>query len=285
MNTEKYKVVEQVSLENFKTLEKVNYAKKELQKVRKEISDLQEKMYAEGRYAMLVCIQGMDTSGKDSLIREIFKDVNARGVEVSSFKEPTELELEHDFMWRHYVALPPKGKIGVFNRTHYENVLVTRVRPEYIFKENIPTVNSLDDLDDAFYYSRMERMLQFEEHLVKNGTIVLKFFLNISKEEQKKRLLRRLERPDKNWKFSESDLKERKKWSEYQKCYEDVLNKTSTEKAPWFIVPSDNKPTSRLIVAKTILKEMKKCNFKEPMLDQKHIDELNDFETQLKKEK
>lgn len=284
MNTEKYKVAGKVNLENFKTLEKINYAKKELQKVRKEISDLQEKMYAEGRYAMLVCIQGMDTSGKDSLIREIFKDVNARGVEVYSFKEPTELELEHDFMWRHYVALPPKGKIGVFNRTHYENVLVTRVRPEYIFKENIPTVNSLDDLDDAFYYSRMERMLQFEEHLVKNGTIVLKFFLNISKEEQKKRLLRRLERPDKNWKFSESDLKERKKWSEYQKCYQDVLNKTSTEKAPWFIVPSDNKPTSRLIVAKTILKEMKKYNFKEPMLDQKHIDELNDFEIQLKKE-
>lgn len=241
-------------------------------------------MYAEGKYAMLICLQGMDTSGKDSLIREVFKDVNARGVQVHSFKVPTELELKHDFMWRHYIALPPKGKIGVFNRTHYENVLVTRVHPEYVFSENIPTVKSVNDLDDNFYHSRMERMLQFEKHLSDNGTIVLKFFLNLSKEEQKNRLLRRLNIPEKNWKFSSGDLKERKLWNAYQNCYEEILNKTSTDYAPWYVVPADDKPTARLIVAETILQEMEKYNFKEPTLAQKDLDKLEEFKKELNNE-
>lgn len=284
MNIEKYKVVNGIQLKNSETKEVNENAKKELKKLRKKISELQDTMYAEGKYGMLICLQGMDTSGKDSLIREVFKDVNARGVQVHSFKVPTELELKHDFMWRHYVALPPKGKIGVFNRTHYENVLVTRVHKKYVFGENIPTVKSLDDLDDAFYHSRMERMLQFEKHLAENGTIVLKFFLNLSKEEQKNRLLRRLNIPEKNWKFSAGDLKERKLWDKYQDCYEDVLNKTSTYYAPWFVVPADDKPTARLIVAETILQEMEKYNFKEPTLAEKDIAKLEEFKTELNNE-
>ncbi len=241
-------------------------------------------MYAEGKYGMLICLQGMDTAGKDSLIREVFKDVNARGVVVHSFKVPTELELKHDFMWRHYIALPAKGKIGVFNRTHYENVLVTRVHPSYIFSENIPSVTSLDDLDDAFYHDRMERINDFEKHWSSNGTIILKFFLNISKDEQKNRLLRRLNLPEKNWKFSPSDLKERKLWDKYQECYEDLLNRTSTSHAPWYTIPSDDKDTARYIVAKTILETMEQYNFKEPTLEDDLQDQLHQFIKELNNE-
>ncbi|HKJ07374.1 MAG TPA: hypothetical protein VJ970_07915, partial [Flavobacteriaceae bacterium] len=181
----KYQVTNTISLENLPTKEVEENAKKELKKVRKKISKLQNLMYAEGKYAALICLQGMDTAGKDSLIREVFEDVNARGVVVHSFKVPTKNELKHDFLWRHYIALPQRGKIAVFNRTHYENVLVTRVHPEYIFSENIPTVKSLDDLDDDFYNKRMETINNFEKHLVNSGTIILKFFLHLSKDEQK----------------------------------------------------------------------------------------------------
>ncbi|WP_299109244.1 PPK2 family polyphosphate kinase [uncultured Tenacibaculum sp.] len=284
MNTDNYKVAEGVSLEDSVTKEVVEDAKKKLKKLRKGISELQDKMYAEGKYSILICLQGMDTSGKDSLIREVFKDVNARGVQVHSFKVPTEHELKQDFMWRHYIALPPKGKIGVFNRTHYENVLVTRVHPHYVFSENIPTVKSLGDLDDAFYHSRMERMNQFEKHLSDNGTIVLKFFLNLSKEEQKNRLLRRLNIPEKNWKFSAGDMKERKLWDKYQECYEDILNRTSTYYAPWYVIPADDKPTARFIVAKTLLETMKKYNFTEPTLEAKVLEKLDEFKAQLNNE-
>jgi PPK2 family polyphosphate:nucleotide phosphotransferase len=284
MGLEKYKVTSTIKLKDFPTKEVEEDAKKSLKKIRKKISDLQNAMYAEGKYGMLICLQGMDTSGKDSLIREVFKDVNASGVEVHSFKVPTALELKHDFMWRHYIALPPKGKIGIFNRTHYENVLVTRVHPNYVFGENIPDVKSLEDLNDAFYHDRMERINDFENHLAKNGTIVLKYYLNLSKTEQKNRLLRRLNLPEKNWKFSASDLKERKLWDKYMYCYEDLLNRTSKEKAPWFVIPADDKPTARLIFAKILLQELEKYNFVEPKLPPKLLAQLDDFKAQLHKE-
>lgn len=284
MSLEKYKVTSAINLKDFATKEVDEDAKKDLKKIRKKLSDLQEAMYAEGKYALLICLQGMDTAGKDSLIREVFKDINASGVEVHSFKVPTELELKHDFMWRHYIALPAKGKIGVFNRTHYENVLVTRVHPEYIFGENIPNVKSLDDVDDAFYHDRMDRINDFENHLAKNGTIVLKFFLNLSKNEQKNRLLRRLNLPEKNWKFSKSDLKERKLWDKYMFCYQDLLNRTSKENAPWFVIPADDKPTARTILAKILLEELEKYNFKEPKLSDNLLLQLDDFKAQLNKE-
>ena len=284
MNQDKYKVKNTIQLDDFNTKEIIENAKGKLKKIRKKISKLQDTMYAESKYGMLICLQGMDTSGKDSLIREVFKDVNARGVVVHSFKVPTEQELKHDFLWRHYIALPPKGKIGVFNRTHYENVLVTRVHPEYVFSENIPTVRSLDDLNDEFYHNRMDRINAFENHLVENGTIVLKFFLNLSKEEQKNRLLRRLNLPEKNWKFSSGDLKERKLWDKYMFCYEDLLNRTSKEEAPWFVIPADDKPTARLLLADIVLQELEKYNFKEPSLSQKDLDQLDEFKAQLNNE-
>lgn len=284
MSLEKYKVTSAINLKDFSTKEVVESAKKDLKKIRGKLSKLQDAMYAEGKYSVLICLQGMDTSGKDSLIREVFKDVNARGVEVQSFKVPTELELKHDFLWRHYIALPAKGKMSVFNRTHYENVLVTRVHPNYVFGENIPTVKSLADLNDAFYHNRMDRINEFENHLVKNGTIILKFFLNLSKEEQKNRLLRRLNLPKKNWKFSAGDLKERKLWDKYQFCYEDLLNRTSKENAPWFLIPADDKPTARVILAEILLKELKKYNFTEPTLSSKDLAQLDDFKTQLNNE-
>jgi PPK2 family polyphosphate:nucleotide phosphotransferase len=283
MRLEKYKVVDAISLKDFSTKEVIENAKKDLKKSRKKLSKLQDSMYAEGKYAMLICLQGMDTSGKDSLIREVFKDVNASGVVVRSFKVPTELELKHDFLWRHYIALPAKGEMGIFNRTHYENVLVTRVHPEYVFAENIPTVKSLEDLDAAFYENRMDRIKDFENHLAKNGTIILKFFLNVSKEEQKNRLLRRLNLPNKNWKFSIDDLKERKLWNRYQFCYEDLLNRTSKETAPWFIIPADDKASARIILAKILVNELEKYNFKAPTLSAKLVAQLDDFKMQLNK--
>ena len=278
----KYKVSAKVVLSKIATKEVNETTKKKLKKIRKQISALQDTMYAHGKYSMLVCLQGMDTSGKDSLIREVFKDVNARGVVVHSFKVPSEKELKHDFLWRHYIALPERGKIGVFNRTHYENVLVTRVHPGYIMGENIPNVKSVKDLNDAFYHKRMEHINNFEKHITDNGTIILKFFLHLSKEEQKNRLLRRINLREKNWKFSSGDLKERKLWTKYQDCYEDLLNRTSTKKAPWYIVPADDKPTARLIVAKTILETLQQYNdMKEPALDNETRAQLSKFKTQL----
>jgi len=279
-----YKVTGNIKLKDFITYKKFDEAKKQLKNLRKEISKLQDTMYAEGKYAVLICLQGMDTSGKDSLVREVFKEVNARGVVVHSFKIPTEIELKHDFLWRHYIALPARGKIGVFNRTHYENVLVTRVHPEYILGENIPEIKSVKDINDDFYHQRMEAINQFENHLTENGTIILKFFLNLSKEEQKNRLLRRLRLKEKNWKFSPGDLKERKLWDKYQMCYEDLINRTSTKKAPWFIIPADDKPTARYLVANIIYNILKQCNFKEPELPEKYKVEIDNYKSQLSNE-
>lgn len=284
MDKNKYKVTSNIKISDFNTKEVNEKAEKKLKKIRKEISKLQDTMYAEGKYAALICLQGMDTSGKDSLIREVFKDVNARGVVVHSFKVPTELELKHDYIWRHYIALPAKGKIGVFNRTHYENVLVTRVHPEYVFSENIPTVKSINDLNDDFYNNRMDEINNFEKYIADNGTIILKFFLNLSKEEQKNRLLRRLKLKHKNWKFSPGDLKERKLWDNYMFCYEELLNRTSKEHAPWFVIPADDKPTARLLVAQTILDTLKQYNFKEPELPEKYKVEIENYRNQLESE-
>jgi len=281
---EKYKVTSSIDLSKSITKQVDEKAEKKLGKLRKQLSKFQDAMYAEGKHSVLICLQGMDTSGKDSLIREVFKDVNAQGIEVTSFKVPSDLEKSHDYLWRHYIALPERGKIGIFNRTHYENVLVTRVHPEYIVGENIPAATSVEVLDDAFFNNRMEEINNFEKHLVTNGTIILKFFLNLSKDEQKNRLLRRLRLKDKNWKFSPGDLKERKLWDEYQFCYQDLLNKTSKEHAPWFIIPADDKLTSRLNVAEIIVETLKKYNFKTPELHEKYKSEIVNYKKQLENE-
>lgn len=258
---------------------------KELREVRKKLGKLQDTLYAHGKYAVLVCLQGMDTSGKDSLIREVFKDFNTRGIVVHSFKVPTELERDHDYIWRHYIALPARGKFGVFNRTHYENVLITRVHPEYILGENIPSVNSMEAINDAFWDERFEQINNFENHITNNGTLIFKFFLNISKSEQKNRLLRRLEKEDKHWKFSPGDLKERKVWDQYQYCYEDAINRTSKPQAPWFIIPADDKPTARYIVAKILYDTLKSYqDIKEPELADEIKANIEVYKQQLNNE-
>ena len=284
-----HKVTANISLANQPTLPAEDMTskalEKELKSVRKKLGKLQDTIYAHGKYSVLICLQGMDTSGKDSLIREVFKDFNARGVEVYSFKVPTELELKHDFLWRHYIALPARGKFGVFNRTHYENVLVTRVHPGYILGENLPDVNAKEDINDAFWDQRFEMINNFEKHLAQNGTLVFKFFLNLSKEEQKNRLLRRLDKKNKNWKFSAGDLKERKHWDDYQRCYEDAINRTSKPHAPWFVVPADNKPATRLMVANTLWNALSEYDdIKEPELDAETKENIELYKKQLTNE-
>jgi len=259
--------------------------KKELKKTRKKLGDLQDTLYAHGKYAVLICIQGMDTAGKDSLIREVFKDFNARGVVVHSFKVPTELELNHDYLWRHYIALPEKGKFGVFNRTHYENMLVTRVHPEYILNEDLPQINKVSDITPQFWEERFEQINNFEKHIAQNGTIIFKFFLNLSKDEQKNRLLRRLNKKNKNWKFSAGDLEERKLWNEYQNCYEAILNNTSKPHAPWYNIPADSKEAARLIFAEILLDKLSTYkDIKEPELDAKTKAHIEQYKAELNNE-
>lgn len=258
---------------------------KELQKVREHLSKIQDKMYAHNKYGVLICLQGMDTAGKDSLIREVFKEFNARGVVVYSFKTPTSNELEHDYLWRHYIALPEKGKFSVFNRTHYENVLVTRVHTNYLMNENIPNLEKVEDITDDFWENRFESINAFEKHIASNGVIIMKFFLHLGKEEQRQRLLRRLEKEKHQWKFAPGDLKERELWDKYQECYEDIINKTSKDYAPWFVVPADNKETARYIVAKTMLDELSKYDFHYPELDDEVKDNIKMYHDQLSSEK
>lgn len=284
---EDFKVSEKIKIDALSTSIDLDASKKKLKKhiksTRKELGELQDRLYAHGKYAVLICIQGMDTAGKDSLIREVFKDFNARGVVVHSFKTPTALEKRHDYLWRHYIALPERGKFGVFNRTHYENVLVTRVHPEYILDENIPQINSLEDIDEEFWNKRFDQINNFEKTIQENGTIIFKFFLNISKDEQRDRQLRRLDKPNKNWKFSPGDLDERELWDEYKEYYEEAINRTSKPKAPWYIIPCDDKKTSRVIVADIMLQELKKYkDIKEPELDDSVKAKISEYRERLK---
>ncbi len=288
-NINGYKVHNDIKLSDCPTSDDLGATKKELKKyletTREMLGKFQDTLYAHGKYSVLVCLQGTDTAGKDSLIREVFKDFNARGVVVHSFKVPTELELKHDYIWRHYIALPARGKFGVFNRTHYENVLVTRVHPEYILGENIPNIRQVSDIDQQFWDARFEQINNFERHIAANGTIVFKFFLHLSKEEQRLRLLRRLALRRKNWKFSPGDLKERELWDKYQECYEDAINRTSRPHAPWYVVPADNKKAARAIVASILLEELKKyTDIQEPELDDKVKENLEMYRNQLEKE-
>ena len=289
INSDKYRYTSPVKLADVPTFEDFGRTAKELKKalgkVSEELADFQDTLYAHGKYGVLVCLQGMDTAGKDSLIREVFKELNARGVEVHSFKVPSKLELRHDYLWRHYIALPERGKFSVFNRTHYENVLVTKVHPGYILGENIPGVNAISDVNDEFWEKRYRQINDFERHVSENGTLIFKFFLHLSKEEQRQRLLRRLRLKQKNWKFSPGDLKERKLWDKYQQCYEEAINKTSKPHAPWHIVPADDKKAARLIVASILLQSLKKYkDVKEPELDEEIKANLESFKQQLEKE-
>ncbi len=281
MDIENYVYKPEMKWRELETLEVIDNAKDKLKEESKDLAKLQNVMYADDRYSLLICLQGMDTSGKDSLVREVFKTVNVNGINVHSFKTPNTEELAHDYLWRHYLRLPERGKIAIFNRTHYENVLVTRVHPEYILNERIPEHDSVEKISDHFFHQRMEQINTFEKHLVQNGIIVLKFFLHLSKEEQKNRLLSRLDDEDKNWKFSPGDLKERKLWDKYMRAYEDMLQRTSTEFAPWNVIPADNKDSARLIVAKIIKKKLKSLDLKYPELSELEKNNLENYKLEL----
>jgi PPK2 family polyphosphate:nucleotide phosphotransferase len=286
INPEDFKVTSKIELNRIQTrldivVDDAEKAEK-LLKVQHKLSKKQDAMYAHNKHAFLICLQGMDTSGKDSLIREVFKEFNPRGVIVHSFKTPNTTELEHDYLWRHYLALPEKGKFAVFNRTHYENVLVTRVHPEYLLLENLPGIEKIEDISTEFWENRLEQINNFEKHISQNGTTILKFYFHMSKEEQRKRLLNRLENAEDNWKFSPGDLKEREHWNEYMKYYEEAINSTFKKHAPWYIIPADDKEMARYIVAKIIWEELQKLtDIKEPELDPKVKSNLDFYKKQL----
>ncbi len=288
LNTSDFKVTKNIVLSEIATNLDLDSNKETeaaaLDELQIMLSRKQDAMYAHNRHAFLICLQGMDTSGKDSLIREVFKEFNPRGVVVHSFKTPNSTELEHDYLWRHYLALPEKGKFAVFNRTHYENVLVTRVHPEYILFENLPGIEKVEDIKPEFWENRMEQISNFEKHIAQNGTRVLKFYFHMSKEEQRLRLLKRLENTEDNWKFSANDLKERALWDDYMTYYQDAINKTATDFAPWYIIPADDKGVARYLVAKIIWEELDKLSdIKEPELDPKVKANLDFFKKELEK--
>lgn len=261
-------------------------AKLHLKETRKALSKIQESLYAYGRYSVLICIQGMDTAGKDSLIRELFNRFNASGIKVYSFKVPSEEERKHDYLWRHYIALPATGMFSIFNRTHYENVLVSRVHPKIILEESLPDIHQVEDITPEFWEARYKQIKNFEKHISQNGTIVFKFFLHLSKKEQEKRILRRLKKKKHNWKFSPSDVQERQYWEEYQKYYEEAINKTSTEYAPWYVIPADSKYEARALVASILLKRLRLfSDIKKPELSEEEKEELKLYKEKLLNEK
>lgn len=290
INTEDFKISGPFKIDEHPTHVDLEASEKKkahkLKKVSKKLSKLQEKMYANNRYGVLVCLQGMDTSGKDSLIREVFRSFNARGVNVYSFKSPTSAELGHDYLWRHYIALPERGRFAVFNRSHYENVLISRVHPEVLVNENLPGITTVEEIPEDFWEQRYTQINNFEQHIIQNGVIVFKFFLHLSKDEQRQRLLRRLEKEKHNWKFSPSDLEERQLWEEYQHYYEEAINKTSKPHAPWYVIPADNKETARYLVALTILEELSKySDIKEPLVDEEVLENISLYREKLRNEK
>lgn len=256
-------------------------AKKKLQASRERLAEIQDMFYAHNRYAVLIIFQAMDAAGKDGAVKHIMSGFNPLGVKVYSFKAPNSTELDHNYFWRHQLALPARGEIAIHNRSHYENVLVTRVHPEYVLNENIPGIDDVKKINDAFWKNRFKQIRRFEKNLTDNGTVILKFFLHVSKKEQKKRFLDRIEDESKNWKFSVSDMKERGFWDEYQKAYGEAIAETSTKEAPWFIVPADDKRYARLAIASVITEEFEKLKIHYPKVSEKQRAELQKIKSQL----
>ena len=238
-------------------------AKKALAKDIERLSDLQERLYAQDRWSVLLVFQAMDAAGKDSTIKHVMSGINPQGCQVSAFKAPSEEELDHNFLWRVARELPERGRIGIFNRSHYEEVLVVRVHGEILAKQKIP----LKLLSGDIWRERFKDIRNFEKHLARNGTVILKFFLYVSKEEQRKRFLERLDEPGKRWKFSMRDVEERKLWDRYMSAYEDMIRHTSTEEAPWHVIPADHKWFTQMVVAKTIVRVMQRLDLQYPAVE------------------
>ncbi|MCH2198626.1 MAG: polyphosphate kinase 2 family protein [Flavobacteriales bacterium] len=228
------------------------------------MAEMQEKLYASSSHALLIVFQAMDAAGKDGTLRRLLSGINPQGCVISNFKKPTPEEISHDFLWRVAKKLPAKGMIGLFNRSHYEEVLVCKVHPEYVVYQGIPGKNTVESLDKDFWEGRYEAIREWEQHLANSGTRILKFFLNVSKDEQKKRLLKRMDRPDKHWKFNLGDVKERAYWSAYMNAYEEAIDETARPHAPWFIIPADDKDYMRAAVTTIVRQEMEKLNLDYP---------------------
>jgi PPK2 family polyphosphate:nucleotide phosphotransferase len=247
---------------------------------RKRLNEFQEKLYAQDRWSLLLIFQGMDAAGKDTAIKSIFDGINPQGCEVYSFKTPTAHELDHDYLWSAATSLPQRGRIGIFNRSYYEEVLVVRVHPEILAKQKIPPVL----LTKKIWRERFEDICSFERYLARNGTVVLKFFLNISKEEQRDRFLDRLEDPSKNWKFSMADVSERALWDRYQAAYQDMVRHTATPQAPWHVVPADHKWFARVVIGSTIVSALEKLDLHFPKTDKAALPEFEQVREALKHE-
>ncbi|RUQ37075.1 MAG: polyphosphate kinase 2 family protein [Candidatus Competibacteraceae bacterium] len=244
-----------------------------------ELAEYQDILYAQDTYALLIVFQAMDAAGKDGAIKHVMSGVNPQGCQVFSFKAPSAEDLDHDYLWRSMKCLPERGRIGIFNRSYYEEVLVVRVHPELLEHEKLPSSDR-----QHLWKRRYDQINAFEKYLFENGIIVLKFFLNVSKDEQKKRFLDRIDHPEKNWKFSTADIKERGFWDDYQAAYEDCLNHTSTEWAPWFVVPADSKWFTRLAVSEIIARALKRLNLRYPEVDEQRRQELQEIRKQLEAE-
>jgi PPK2 family polyphosphate:nucleotide phosphotransferase len=247
---------------------------------RKRLSGFQEKLFAQDRWSLLLIFQGMDAAGKDSAIKSVFEGVNPQGCEVTAFKQPTSKELDHDFMWRAVTALPERGRIGIFNRSYYEDCLVVRVHREVLARGKIPARLVTKNI----WRERYEDISAFERYLTRQGTVILKFFLNVSRKEQRERFLDRLEEPSKNWKFSMADIAERALWPRYQAAYQDVIRHTSTRHAPWHVVPADHKWFARVVIGSTIVAALESLNLRFPRVDKASLDEFASIRNALQRE-
>lgn len=256
-------------------------AVKDLNENVEKLADLQSVLYAEDIHSLLIIFQAMDAAGKDGAIKHVMSGLNPQGTQVFSFKQPSQEELDHGYLWRATKALPERGRIGIFNRSYYEDVLVVRVHPHILQVQKLP--ENIKN-DPNIWNNRFEQIRDFEKYLTENGIHVLKFFLNVSKEEQKKRFLSRIDTPDKNWKFSAADVRERGFWDDYMKVYEDALENTSTEDSPWFIVPADKKWFTRLAVSEIIVKKMESLNMKYPTVTEEHLQSLQEAKKLLESE-
>jgi PPK2 family polyphosphate:nucleotide phosphotransferase len=244
----------------------IEAAKEDLRKDIERNRKYQEMLYAEGTYSLLIIFQAMDAAGKDSTIEHVMTGINPQGIDVRSFKKPSANELAHDFLWRTTLELPHRGHIHIFNRSYYEEVIVCKVHPDLILSQNIPGIETINDIDKKFWKNRYESICDYEKHLHRNGTVILKFFLNVSKEEQKRRFLERIDNSEKNWKFSVSDVAEREFWKDYMSAYQEVISETATNKAPWYIIPADNKWFMQMAVGDIIHDTLKSLGLEYPNL-------------------
>ena len=277
-----------VKISNFKSDYTDDISQKDAKKALEEninaMSELQDLLYAHNRFSVLIIFQAMDAAGKDGTIKNVMSGLNPQGTQVFSFKTPSTEELDHDYLWRIYQRLPERGRIGIFNRSYYEETLVVKVHPEYILKQHLPGIKEVSHIDGEFWNKRYRQINNMEQHLTENGTIIIKFFLNVSKDEQKNRFMKRIEDPSRNWKFSMADVEERQYWDAYMDAYSEMLTNTSTANAPWYVIPADNKWFMRLAVSNIIANRLKELPLKYPVLGETEMQRLNDAKIRLEAE-